>query len=141
MALIISLGIIFGIEGFDDGNSGVASWYEGFYSKGEKVVYAAVGSYRNFHHKPYKVVITNKANGISVVAVIRDHCTRCYRDGTGKRVIDLSPTLFSILSENRLGLGLLKVRITPYAGDKNLASDSTARRPGLFHGAVEVWHR
>ena len=142
MAFIVCIGIIVGgINGFDDGDTGVASWYEGYYSKGEKVLYAAVGSFRNFHDRPYKVVITNRANGKSVIATVRDHCGRCYRDGTGERIIDLSPALFSILSENRLGLGLLKVRVREYAGDKDLVSDRSFRRPGLFRGTVEVWYR
>jgi rare lipoprotein A (peptidoglycan hydrolase) len=132
MVWIAALILAGGIADFDDGERGIASWYQGYYSKGEQTYYAAVGSFRNFHDEPYLVVVTNRANGRSALVWIRDHCTRCYRDGTGKRIIDLSPEVFSILSDGRLGLGLLRVRVVRYERYLDLASDRSGRRAWLL---------
>jgi len=121
-----------GIKDHDDGERGIASWYVGYYSKGEQVNYAAVGSFRNFHDKPYLVVIINRVNGRKALAWVRDHCTRCYRDGTGKRIVDLSPDVFKALSGGDLGVGLLRVRMVKYERYIDLASSREGRRAWLL---------
>ena len=131
IALIIGISTG-GIRDHDDGEKGIASWYVGHYSKGEQVSYVAVGSFRNFHDKPYLVVIINRANGRKAVAWVRDHCTRCYRDGTGKRIADLSPDVFKALSGGDLGVGLLRVRMVTYERYLDLASSREGRRAWLL---------
>ena len=132
MVWAIALIIAGGIADFDDGDRGIASWYRGYYSSGEQRTYVAVGSFRNFHDKPYLIVVTNRTNGRQALAWVRDHCGRCYSDGKGKRVIDLSPDLFYYLSEGHLGWGLLKVRIELYDRNNYLVPDGKGRQSWLL---------
>lgn len=128
MVWAIALVLAGGIADFDDGDRGIASWYRGYYSSGEQHTYVAVGSFRNYHDEPYLIVVTNRENGKQALAWVRDHCTRCYRDGKGKRVIDLSPALFDYLSEGKLWKGLLKVSIKVYDRYDYMAPNCSARR-------------
>jgi hypothetical protein len=77
------------------------------------------------------VVVINRANGRKALAWVRDHCTRCYRDGTGKRIADLSPDVFKSLSGGDLGVGLLRVRMVTYERYLDLAA-SREGRPARF---------
>jgi rare lipoprotein A (peptidoglycan hydrolase) len=122
MDWIIAIAAIFGR--FDDGDAGIASWYQGYYSKGEQTYYGATGQFRNFHDKPYQILVENIANGKKIVIWVRDRCTRCRTDGTGNRIIDLSPEVFSYLSNGKLWKGLLKVRINWYERNHYLFSSS-----------------
>jgi hypothetical protein len=158
MAWIITIGLIFGAGGFDDGDKGVATWYGnthpqsqkfcfgGYrntcnpYSKGEKLFYAAMGGHNSrLGSKPYKVRVVNTANGKSIVVTVRDHCFGCWRDGSGGRLIDLSPLAFMAISTNgRLNLGVLSVRVYVIEWSKNLDSYYSSRREGFLHGGMEV---
>lgn len=126
MEWILAIAAVFGR--FDDGDSGVASWYQGYYSKGEQTYYGAVGSFRNWHDKPYQILVENLANGRKIVIWVRDHCARCRRDGTGERIIDLSPEVFSYLSRGKLWKGLLKVRVNWYERDSHLEANAARRQ-------------
>lgn len=126
MAWIYALIVFFG-TGFIDGERGKATWYgstrerltycyDGYkstctpYSSGEQVFYAASGSFRNNRDRPYSVVVENLANGKRITVVVRDRCTGCRTDGTGGKIIDLSPAAFLRLT-GHLSRGVLKVRI------------------------------
>lgn len=132
MVWAIALVLAGGIADFDDGDRGIASWYRGYYSSGEQQTYVALGSFRNAHDKPYLVVITNRESGRQALAWVRDHCTRCYKDGTGKRVVDLSPALFDYLSGGKLWKGLLKVSIKVYDRNHYMASYCPRGRAGIL---------
>jgi hypothetical protein len=157
MAWIITIGLLFGAGGFDDGDKGVATWYgstTGYksycfggyrntctpYSKGERVFYAAMGGHNSrLGSKPYKVRVVNTANGKSIVVTVRDHCFGCWADGSGGRLIDLSPLAFMAISTNgKLNLGVLKVRVYVIEWSKNLDSYYSSRSQGFFHGSMEV---
>lgn len=87
--------------------SGVASWYRGTYSSGERTLYAAVGSWR-WGDTPYRVTVT--AGDRSVTVVVRDHCHACE---DGRPLIDLSPAAFAALAPLSRGI----VRVTLYGGN------------------------
>ena len=116
--------------------SGVATWYgnthpqslkycyDGYrnscnpYSKGEKVIYAAVGTWK-WGDKPYKVRVCVRGGTTCVIAVVRDYCHGAWvalrRPWTSKsRVIDLSPALFRQLAP--LSHGVVDVEITEIGG-------------------------
>jgi hypothetical protein len=81
------------------------------YSKGEKVWYAAVGSWR-WGDKPYKIMVCRKDDTTRcVVAVVRDYCRACHAAlrGRGNRAVDLSPKAFLTLAP--LGTGVVRVII------------------------------
>jgi hypothetical protein len=89
--------------------------------------------------KPYKVRVVNTANGKSIVVTVRDHCFGCWRDGSGGKLIDLSPLAFMAISTNgRLNLGVLKVRVYVIEWSKNLDSYYSSRSQRFFHGSMEV---
>ena len=114
--------------------SGVASWYgstssrachQGLprtctpYLSGERVMYAAVGSWR-WGDVPYRLKVC-RADDVQqcVVVVVRDHCGRCFGDSKkpwtrNSRAIDLSPAAFKRLE--RLGTGLVRVVLLAVGG-------------------------
>jgi hypothetical protein len=159
MVWVIALVVAIGANGgavnkndFNDGDKGEATWYGstsgvntgcygGFrntcnpYSKGEKLYYAAMGGHNSRKGSvPFKVLVVNTANNKSIVVTVRDHCFGCWADGTGGRLIDLSPLAFMAISTNgKLNLGVLKVRI--YYGIsryEDLVSSCEGRRARLF---------
>lgn len=155
MVWAIALAIAIGSGGgnqFDDGDKGVATWYGstkgvntycygGFrntcnpYSKGEKVYYAAMGGHNSRKGSvPFTVLVVNTANNKSIIVTVRDHCFGCWADGTGGKLIDLSPAAFMAISTNgKLNLGVLKVRVF-YGVNRNedLVSSCEGRRARLF---------
>ena len=149
MAWIITIALFFG-SGFTDGERGKATWYGstsgrlnycygGYrntctpYSSGEQIYYAATGSYKNYQHKPYEVIVENLANGRKIVVVVRDRCTGCRRDGTGGKIIDLSPAAFMYLSKGRLSLGVLKVRVYVKERNSNMEASNETRRARFLY--------
>ena len=160
MAWIIAAGLLFGAGGFDDGDQGVATWYAstsgknnycfgGYrntcvpYRSGERLFYAAMGGHNSrLGSTPYKVRVVNTANGKSIVVTVRDHCFGCWKDGSGGRLIDLSPLAFMMISTNgKLNLGVLSVRVYVIEWHKNLDSYYSPGRARLLHGSMEVWQR
>lgn len=115
-------------------SAGVASWYgstsdavchQGLprtctpYLSGERVLYAAVGSWR-WGDVPYRLKVC-RADDVQqcVVVVVRDHCGRCFGDSKkpwtrNSRAIDLSPAAFKRLE--RLGTGLVRVVLLAVGG-------------------------
>ena len=100
--------------------SGVATWYGAHhavsrhfcyggyrntcspYATGEKVYYAAVGTWK-WGDKPYKVRVCLRDHSVCVVAVVRDYCLGAWQSlrkpwSSASRVIDLSPALFAALA-------------------------------------------
>lgn len=61
--------------------------------------------------RPYRIAIENLGNGRVIIATVVDWC-KCTGSGREKTV-DLAPAAFEALAgEGRLGVGVLKVRIT-----------------------------
>jgi hypothetical protein len=160
MAWIITIGLLFGAGGFDDGDRGVATWYGSTsgknnycfdryrnscapYRSGEQLFYAAMGGHNSrLGSTPYKVRVVNTANDKSIVVTVRDHCFGCWADGTGGRLIDLSPLAFKMISTNgKLNLGVLSVRVYVIEWNKNLDSYYSPGRARLLHGSMEIWQR
>ena len=82
------------------------------YSKGEKVWYAAVGSWKEGISKPYKIIVCRADNTTRcVVVVVRDYClgSAAALVGRGNRAVDLSPKAFLTLA--RLEIGVVHVII------------------------------
>ena len=117
----------------DDVMSGTATWYGNIhpqskkycyggyrntcnpYSKGEKVYYAAVGSWK-WGDKPYNVRVCVKGTTRCIVVVVRDYCHGAFvalrKPWTSKsRVIDLSPAAFMTLAP--LSRGVIQVVVSP----------------------------
>ncbi len=116
--------------------SGVATWYgnthpkskkycyDGYrnscnpYSKGEKVIYAAVGTWK-WGDKDYRVRVCTRGGTKCVIAVVRDYCHGAWKAlrkpwNSSSRVIDLSPALFRQLAP--LSRGVVYVEITELGG-------------------------
>lgn len=79
------------------------------YSKGEKVMYGAVGSFR-FGDAPYFVLVCRVGTTKCVRVVVRDYCHGAWKAlkadrwaATNRRAIDLSPAAFSQLAPMHLG--------------------------------------
>lgn len=124
--------------------SGTATWYgahhaqsrhycyDGFkntctpYAKGEKVWYAAVGSW-TYYDKPYQIQVCRRGTNRCVVVWVRDYCHGAWqslkRPWTSKsRAVDLSPAAFLALAGD-LGIGIIFVEIreiTPRDTSRNL---------------------
>ncbi len=84
------------------------------YSKGEKVWYAAVGSWE-YYDKPYNIQVCRRGTDRCVVVTVRDYCHGAWqslrRPWTSKsRAIDLSPAAFLALAGD-LGVGIIFVEI------------------------------
>lgn len=131
IALLLSLSLAAPV-GFPP--AGVASWYGSIksdscfdglprtcspYLSGERVMYAAVGSWR-WGDKPYRLKVC-RADDLSrcVVVTVRDHCARCKDDAqkpwTRKsRAIDLSPAAFRRIES--LSAGLVRVVLFAIGG-------------------------
>lgn len=89
------------------------------YAKGEKVYYAAVGSF-SFYDEPYKVEVCRQGTTRCVIVVVRDYClgaSKALKDGKpwtrNKRVIDLSPAAFMKLAPLTKGIIYVTVRELP----------------------------
>jgi hypothetical protein len=77
------------------------------YSKGEKVWYAAVGSWKEGISKPYKIQVCRRDDTTRcVVVVVRDYClgAEAALKGRGNRAVDLSPKAFLTLAPLRIGV-------------------------------------
>ena len=77
------------------------------YSKGEKVWYAAVGSWKEGISKPYKIMVCRADNTTRcVVVVVRDYClgAEAALQGRGNRAVDLSPKAFLTLAPLKIGV-------------------------------------
>jgi hypothetical protein len=83
------------------------------YTKGERVRYCAVGSWR-WGDTPYKVLVTSLVTGKSTICTVRDYCHAC-KKRTGGRIIDLSPTSFKALGHT-LGRGVILVTVKILGG-------------------------
>ncbi len=83
--------------------SGIATWYQGDYSSGERTLYAAVGSWR-WGDTPYRLRVCHAGRCVDVV--VRDHCNACE---DGEPLLDLSPAAFGRLADR--GLGRIRVTI------------------------------
>jgi len=117
--------------------SGVATWYGnthpqslkycygGYrntcspYSKGEKVLYAAVGTWK-WGDKPYRVRVCLRDGSKCVIATVRDYCHGAWKSlrkpwTSASRVIDLSPSLWLALGIP-LSRGVVFVEITELGG-------------------------
>lgn len=117
----------------DDAMSGTATWYGNHtsqtntycfggykrtcspYASGERVWYAAVGSWK-WGDKPYNVRVCVKGTTRCVVVVVRDYCHGAWvalrKTWTSKsRVIDLSPAAFMQLAP--LSRGVIQVEVSP----------------------------
>lgn len=96
---------------------------------GELLMYAAVGTFKNFHDKPYQVDVCRVDTGACVRVVVRDYCEACAKAKTGGRVIDLSPYAFRRLAP--LGRGVIRVivrRVVPTRYQTRRSTPQT-RRP------------
>jgi hypothetical protein len=83
------------------------------YTKGERVRYCAVGSWR-WGDAPYQVLVTSLVTGKSTICTVRDYCHAC-KKRTGGRIIDLSPTSFKALGHT-LGRGVILVTVRILGG-------------------------
>jgi hypothetical protein len=89
------------------------------YSKGEKVMYAAVATFR-FGDTPYWVRVCRVGTTKCVTVLVRDYCHGAFKalkalkagkwSATNRRAIDLSPAAFIQLAP--MHLGVVKVIIT-----------------------------
>jgi hypothetical protein len=76
------------------------------YSKGEKVWYAAVGTWR-WGDKPYKIQVCRRDDTTRcVVVIVRDYClgAEAALKGRGNRAVDLSPKAFLTLAPLKIGV-------------------------------------
>ena len=76
------------------------------YLKGEKVWYAAVGTWK-WGDKPYKIMVCRADNTTRcVVVVVRDYClgAEAALQGRGNRAVDLSPKAFLTLAPLKIGV-------------------------------------
>jgi hypothetical protein len=85
------------------------------YSKGEKVMYAAVGSF-DYYDLPYWVQVCRVGTTKCVTVLVRDYCHGAWKalkakkwSATSRRAIDLSPAAFIQLAE--MGRGVIEVTI------------------------------
>jgi hypothetical protein len=114
------------VIGFPSAN-GIASFYDAtknnaWYTRGDKptLFYAAAGPALRALCKgcdfkwgkpPYRVLITNRTNGRSIVAWVVDWC-QCSK-GKNQKLIDLAPAAWAAVAgpEYSMSRGLLKVKV------------------------------
>ncbi len=105
---------------------------------GELLMYAAVGTFKNFRDKPYQVDVCRVDTGACVRVVVRDYCEACAKAKRGGRVIDLSPHAFRRLAP--LGLGVIRVVVRRVAPER-LPRPLETRRPFASRSTSSVEER
>lgn len=135
VALVLSAIILACGPGIGYKDRGWASWYDSplkssrlynnpWYTRGENKVmnFAAVKSFR-WGDTPYNVQVCSLKTGNCVIAKVVDHCSGC----TGKRLIDLSPILFTSLGIP-LHHGVAKVVLRRVDGNQEFSYCSPTAR-------------
>lgn len=87
------------------------------YASGEKVMYAAVGSW-HYHDNPYQVEICRVGTTKCVIVTVRDYCHGAWKAlkkpwTRNSRLIDLSPSAFMQLAPLSRGVIYVSMRVLP----------------------------
>jgi len=123
------------LPGPADKDKGWASWYDSpmksshlynnpWYTRGKNKVlnFAAVKSFK-WNDTPYNIQVCSVKTGNCVIARVVDHCAGCI----GKRLVDLSPILFTALGVP-LHHGVAKVVLRRVDGNQGSSYCSAASR-------------